>query len=648
MADRIEIWIVISIAAVMVIASLVLTSFAGARKHAKRDKLAFSWLGATNIAFLLATMGLMLGQLLPFWIAASMVILGMLLGMIVGYISLMIGAGAFCLPQRYIVPALALAFLQGCLALLMQDLAVLVISSSLINGLLGLLLAWRLWAKAVPHGRELALLASAPFAAIGGAYLIRLALALMQADDITITVMTLVITFLMAFSALQWGFVLIAFRATRLNASLEIARNQAEDSSRLKSRLLANMSHELRTPLNGILGMTQALQGMSSDPEHLRMLDTIRDSGDGLMTVLNNILDLSKVQSGQMQLETRPFDLAELLESVTTPFAVMAQAKGISFDLQVSLEDAPLRIGDELRVRQILGNLLSNAVKFTEAGFVACTVTAQADAVCMTVSDSGIGMTPEQQARLFDEFTQADASITRRFGGTGLGMPIVRDLTEMLGGQVVVTSEAGRGTIVDVRLPLPVAPVANLRAEDGPALPDESLSAGFPDLQDGATSPRTGLQPAAHHIRVLVAEDNRVNQKVLIALMRDMAVDLTLVDNGRLALERARAQEFDLFLFDVMMPEMDGVSALGAIAAELHVAGRPVPPAVVITANVAPEQIADYLAAGFAEVIAKPISKLRLISILSRLGFAAHVGSGSEKKLKHDRHPQIELVSATR
>lgn len=635
MADRIEIWIVIAIAAVMVIASLILTSFAGARKHARRDALAFSWLGATNIAFLLAAMGLMIGQLLPFWLSASMVILGMLLGIVVGYIALNIGAGVQCFPQRYILLALGLAFIQAGIAAWLQNLGTLIISSSLFNGVLGLFLSRRLWRRTLSHGRELALLASAPFAAIGGAYLARLVLVLFQASAYAVTIMTLVIVFLMAFSALQWGFALIAFRAARLNRSLELARDQAEESSRFKSRLLANMSHELRTPLNGILGMTQALQGMITDPEQGRMLGTIRDSGDGLLSVLNNILDLSKIQSGQMQAEQRPFNLADLICSVSMPFSVVARAKGVDFDLQLALEDKPIRIGDEIRLRQILGNLLSNAVKFTEVGQVSCELYCRESEVLLRVTDTGIGMTEDQQSRIFDEFMQADVSITRRFGGTGLGMPIVRELTELLGGQIAVTSEAGLGTIVDVRLPLPAADVT--AKPQAPAVsPAEKRVTGEGRAPCEGAVPVVGAARAMVPIlRVLVAEDNRVNQKVLVALMRQMAVELTLVDNGKLALERALAEEFDLFLFDVMMPEMDGVSALSAITAEFQLAQRLVPPAIVVTANTAPEQIDEYRQAGFCDVIAKPIAKARLIEALTSLGFVAYVSPNPETALQN-------------
>lgn len=635
MSELIEIWIVIAIAAVLVIGSLVLTSFAGARRHARREAAAFRWLGATNVAFLLGAMGLMLGQILPFWLSASMVILGMLLGLMIGYISLLIGIGENPLPKRYIGIALICAVVQGLIAAAVQDVTALVISSSLINGILGLGLSRQLWRKAGALGKELAILASAPFAAIGLAYLVRLGLVLLDFGEFTITVATLIITFLMAFSALQWGFALIAFRAARLNRSLEQARDEAEEASRLKSRFLANMSHELRTPLNGILGMTQALEEVISGPEEARMLETIRDSGEGLLATLNDILDLSKVQSGQLEIQSHPFDLRALAEKTALLFGVAARAKGVGFEIEIKLDDGEERFGDEQRVRQILGNLLSNAVKFTEIGEVRCLIQSEGVGVCFRIEDTGIGMTELQQTRIFDEFVQADASITRRFGGTGLGMPIVRELALSLGGTVAVESVFGEGTTVVLRLPLPVLTRTrhlHRRASAPQEIRFAKGSATTLHMLSDTGAQRKNDVP----LRVLVAEDNKVNQKVFVALLRSLRAQLTIVDHGGLAVEMSRSEEFDLFLFDAMMPVMDGVSALREITADYVALQRPMPPAVVVTANVAPEQIEEYLTAGFLDVVAKPISKARLMECLSSLGLCEWpVESESERAPVH-------------
>ncbi|TVP70948.1 MAG: response regulator [Rhodobacteraceae bacterium] len=627
MVEFIEIWVVIAIAAVMVIASLMLTSFAGARRHAKREAVAFRWLGATNIAFLLGAVGLMLGQLLPFWMSASMVILGMLSGIMMGYIALLIGLGEKPPAGRYLAVALACVMAQGVLAATAKDLGSLVISSSFINGVLGLFIARELWQKARPFGIELATLACAPFTAIGIAYLVRLTMVFLNVSAFVVTVITLAITFLVAFSALQWGFALIAFRAARLNRSLEQARDQAEESSRLKSRFLANMSHELRTPLNGILGMTEALEVQVTERDHRRMLETIRDSGKGLLAILTDILDLSQVQSGQLQIQPRPFNLRALVLEIGQTFAASAEAKGVAFEIRIELDDADLRNGDDRRLRQILGNILSNAVKFTEVGAIRVEIGELGGDVCFIIEDTGIGMTEAQQSQIFDEFVQADSSTTRRFGGTGLGMPIARELTQSMGGKLSVTSVFGQGT--QVMLLLPLLPCGAAEPSQVPTtgpVPDHPVAPARPEASAGADL----LPDPDIPLRVLIAEDNKVNQKVIAALMRGMRVSLTIVDNGRLAFDLTQNEDFDLFLFDSMMPEMDGSSALCAITRDYVARHKRVPPAVAVTANVAPEQLALYQAAGFVDVVAKPISKKKLEHSLAALGLGPWIYSEAD------------------
>ncbi|MGY6550022.1 MAG: ATP-binding protein [Roseinatronobacter sp.] len=653
MAQKVEIWIVIAMAALVVIASLVLTSHAGATKHEKRDKLAFRCLGATNVAFLTATAGLILGQIVPFWFSAAMVIFGMLLGIVLGYMALLIGAGQTIRPSLYLLPAVCLGLVQGALAVLLGDLTVLILSSSSLNGALALVFAWRLWRLSAPWGRELALLASAPFAAIAAAYLARLVMVVIGAGPDVMAVATLLITFLVAFSALQWGFTLLAFRAARLNRSLATARDAAEEASRIKSRFLANMSHEIRTPLNAILGMTQVLEQVIAEPEQTRALGTIRDSGENLLMTLNDILDLSLVQGGRLTVAAQPFDLAHLVRKITDLHAMSAREKGLNLGARLDLPDGSWRCGDARRVQQIFSNLLGNAIKFTERGHVSCGVSGTRHHVCLWVEDTGIGMSAAQQQRAFDAFVQADVSVTRRFGGTGLGLPIVKELVQALGGGVSLHSVPQEGTRVEVHLPLAcvAAPSAHDRTlcvveTRAPVLSREHAQEALPVApiapclppDAGRASPRQAdavqhkrppqTAPAPHQdmpgpgIRVLVAEDSPVNQRVLIALMRGLPCHLTIVDNGAQALDLARSASFDLFLFDIMMPEMDGVTALREIAREYEALDRVRPPALAVTANVAPEQIREYRDSGFDDVIAKPISRKHLLSALGALGLA--------------------------
>ena len=479
----------------------------------------------------------------------------------------------------------------------MNEIGVLLLTSSVINGALSLYVARRIWPLAGRFGPEIAALASLPFAAIGAAYLFRLFLLALGASAATLTVATLIITFLLAFSALQWAFALIAFRAAQLNKRLEAERVRAEEANLLKSRFLANMSHELRTPLNGVLGMAQVLQELVRGQEKQRMVETIRTSGEGLMVILNDILDLSKIEAGKMALEVAPFCPEDVFARIVRLHAPQAEAKGLRFTLQCDPQLSDTFLGDEHRLTQVLHNLTGNAVKFTETGQIELRAEATRDGMRVSVTDTGIGMTEAQSANAFDEFVQADVSITRRFGGTGLGMPIVKRLVEMMGGTVAINSTPERGTRVRLDLPLLRAPETEHESATSTIEPSSDL---------------TGL-------RILVAEDNLTNQKVLTALLRSTGIELTLAGDGQEALEATLKQEFDLFLFDISMPQMDGPTALSQIRTAYHVSGKRLPPAVAISANVMPEQIRSYEAAGFETYLAKPIRKAALIDCITSL-----------------------------
>lgn len=597
MTYEIDIRSVITAVAVMVIASLLLSTLAGARNHARRDAAAFRWLGGTNLAFLIGAAGLMAGQVLPFWLSASMVVLGMLFGLICGFIALTIGLGDNPAPLPYAVLGAGAALLQLGLIVVAQGPAVLVISSSCVNGLLGVVFARRIWVRCAARGRELAMLASAPFGAIGLAYLARLLVLGVTDDGQALAFATLVITLLMAFSALQWSFALIAFRAARLNRHLQNARDKAEQASALKSRLLANMSHELRTPLNGILGMAQGLEGMVADAGQSRMLAEIRDSGDGLLMRLTDILDISELETGGVDLVCAEFDLHRAIAQTVAPFAVQAAAKGVALETVLDPSLAALRQGDGPRVCRILGNVLRNSVNFTTAGRISLAARGCDRAVQIVISDTGCGMTEGQLTAIFDQFGQADDTITRRVDGMGLGMPVVRALVQAMGGAVTVTSRAGQGTCVTLDLPLAAVPQSTPIADPAPVY---------------VAQPDAGAQGRV----ALVAEDNKVNQLVLTALLKESGLQLVVVENGLQALEMSRQRRFDLFLFDMMMPEMDGVTALRRIQAEYGARAQPVPPAIVVTANVGSAQVAAYRDAGFCDVIAKPLRKARLLECL--------------------------------
>lgn len=597
MNPDIEIRIVVAIAAVLVLSSLVLC--VSALRHDMRPgaRPGFGWLLMTNFAFLAAAVGLMAHPVLPFWGSATLATSGAHLGIVFGYFAVRAGVGAPAAYSRYAALALVAIGGQAVLSIGLGTIDVLLVTGSVINGSLSLHVARRIWPLARRFGPEVAALASIPFAGIGAAYLFRLPLIALGASATTMTVATLIITFLLAFAALQWVFTLIAFRAAQLNEKLDAERVHAEEMTRLKSRFLANMSHELRTPLNGVLGMAQALQDLVRGEEQKRMVETIRTSGEGLMAILDDILDLSKIEAGKMALETAPFRPVEVFTRIVRLHAPQARAKGLGFALQCDPALEGHFLGDEHRLTQVLHNLTGNAVKFTETGQIDLHADFVDGRMKISVADTGIGMTEAQLTSAFDEFVQADASITRRFGGTGLGMPIVKRLVTMMGGTVTIESAPARGTQVLLDVPLPPAPAP---AQD-------------------STPSRAGVFPDLAQVRVLVAEDNLTNQKVLSALLRGTGVELTLVGNGREALAAAVAGEFDLFLFDISMPEMDGPTALSQIEAAYHAAGRSVPPAAAITANVMPEQLSSYAVGGFATCLAKPIRKTALIDCITAL-----------------------------
>ncbi len=387
-------------------------------------------------------------------------------------------------------------------------------------------------------------------------------------------------------------------------ARLEEARAKAEEMSRAKSIFLANMSHEIRTPLNGVLGMAEILQGLVKTPEKQRMVTTIRQSGETLLTVLNSILDMSKIEAGKMELEVVPIILSDVLMQVEALHRVKAEEKGL--DLQVLLSagaDLP-RMGDPHRLTQVLNNLLSNAIKFTESGRVRLKLSCRpGKPVTIDISDTGVGMTESQLSRVFESFEQADGSMTRRFGGTGLGLSIVRQLVLLMGGMITMNSTPGAGTDVRVIIPLPEA------APDAFAPPEPEA-----ELDVSVLSGR----------KLLIADDNLTNRMVLSEMLATTGVAITMVENGQEAIDAwqsamASREPFDLLLLDITMPVLDGMRALATIRGhESALSVSPVP-AIAVTANAMPNQVADYIMGGFDTHLAKPFKRKELLHALKSL-----------------------------
>jgi signal transduction histidine kinase/CheY-like chemotaxis protein len=386
------------------------------------------------------------------------------------------------------------------------------------------------------------------------------------------------------------------------NAALEREREVAESANVAKSVFLATMSHEIRTPLNGVLGMAQVMERATLPKAQRERLGVIRKSGEALLVLLNDILDLSRIESGQLTLEDGVLDLEEIAASARDTFADLAREKGLSLVLAVEPAAQGAWRGDAVRVRQILHNLVSNAVKFTSKGVVSLSVGHDGEAVVVAVADTGPGISPERQGHMFDRFVQEDATMTRRFGGSGLGLAICRELCELQGGTIALESALGEGSTFTVRLPLP-------RAGDE----DDAFEA----------PPPVAIDPNWANRRILAAEDNPTNQLVLKTLLEELGCEVTVVDDGEEAFDAYAAGDFDIVLMDIQMPKMDGVTCTLSIRELEQAVRRARTPILALTANAMAHQTVEYRAAGMDAVISKPIQREALIAALDAAVAAA-------------------------
>jgi len=386
---------------------------------------------------------------------------------------------------------------------------------------------------------------------------------------------------------------------------LVAARREAEQLARVKSEFLANMSHEIRTPLNGVLGFAQvglrASDGRGKSQEYFAR---IIDSGRLLLVVINDILDFSKLDAGQLKVEARPYVLEKVLRESLGLLRERAEAKGLALTLEISPGLPAQCVGDALRLQQVLLNLLSNAVKFTEHGEVALHASVathrEGEQLVFAVRDSGIGISPEQQTRLFTAFSQADTSTTRRYGGTGLGLAISKRLVELMGGGISLESQAGVGSTFRVHLPC----LRPLPSTPAPAVPGT-----------GATAP-TVPAPQLAGLRLLVAEDNEVNQMLLRELLGDEGCTLSLAVDGQQAVDAVRQAgpgAYDLVLMDVQMPVMNGLEATRAIHAI-----DPGLPVVGQTGHALAEEREKCLLAGMIETLSKPLDPDQLVETIRK------------------------------
>ena len=399
--------------------------------------------------------------------------------------------------------------------------------------------------------------------------------------------------------------------------SLRKARDVAEAANRAKSTFLANMNHEVRTPLNGVLGVASVLRTTQLDGRQHQMVGLIEESGTTLQHILNDMLDMVELDSGEIVLEPRPFSLAASVRGLGAGAAAAAKAKGLAVHLKADEQTLGWVSGDRRRIEQILDNLLSNALKFTDDGEVSLSVARDPDgAYRFVVSDSGMGFDPANLDKMFEPFSQIDGSMTRRFGGTGLGLCLARDLARAMGGEVSAEGVLGEGARFTLTLPLqavePPAEEAN-GAEHLPAAPATETLAAAVDMAPAE-------EPAeASGVRVLVVDDHAANRQVIELILGSVGIDLVSAENGAEAVDAFKAQPFDAVLMDLQMPVMDGFTAISLIRAHERETNAARTPIIVVSANAQAEHRSASAEAGADSHLAKPILAPKLLAVLEEV-----------------------------